>query len=173
MIPGAVIVAVISDRPEARGLAEARQMGFPAMAFDREGFASKIEMEQAIREALRQARPDLICLAGFMRLLSAGFVREFAGRILNIHPSLLPKFPGLEAQRRAIEAGETESGCTVHYVDEGVDTGAILVQKRVPILPADTAETLAARILQKEHEAYPEAVIIALSRLSGRPMPGA
>ena len=104
---------------------------------------------------LDRARPDLVCLAGYMRVLSPDFVGRFRGRILNIHPSLLPKFPGLDAQRRAIEAGEKESGCTVHFVDEGTDTGPIVLQKTVPILPGDTEESLSARILEREHEAYP------------------
>jgi phosphoribosylglycinamide formyltransferase-1 len=109
-------------------------------------------------QLLRDHRIDLILLAGFMRLLSAGFVQAWQGRILNIHPSLLPQFPGLHAQRQALQAGVSESGCTVHFVDAGMDTGPIILQRRVPVLPDDTEETLAARILEQEHLAYPEAV---------------
>ena len=114
---------------------------------------------------LEEARPDLICLAGYMRVLSPDFVARWRGRILNIHPSLLPKYPGLSPQRRALEAGETVSGCTVHQVDEGIDTGPIVLQKRVPIEPGDTAETLADRILEAEHEAYSEAIRLVLGTL--------
>jgi phosphoribosylglycinamide formyltransferase-1 len=114
--------------------------------------------EQALRAFLDPLQPDLVCLAGYMRVLSSEFVLAYSGRILNIHPSLLPKFPGLDPQRRAIEAGESVSGCTVHFVDEGVDSGPIVLQRRVPILPGDDAETLAARILEEEHRAYPEAI---------------
>ena len=124
------------------------------------------EHEAKIREILEAARPDLICLAGYMRVLSPEFVAAYPGRILNIHPSLLPKYPGLNVQRRALEAGDPESGCTVHYVEAAVDSGPILVQKRVPILPGDTEENLSARILEQEHAAYPEAVRMALRRLA-------
>jgi phosphoribosylglycinamide formyltransferase-1 len=119
---------------------------------------SRREHEAAIREILDPLRPDLICLAGYMRVLSPEFVTAHPGRILNIHPSLLPKFPGLDVQRRAIEAGERESGCTVHLVDEGVDSGPVVVQRRVPILPGDDEASLSARILEQEHLAYPEAI---------------
>lgn len=164
-IPDAEIVAVVSENPQARGLEAARERGLPAWAIDFRGFPGRAAHEAAVRKVLDAARPDLLCLAGYMRLLSPEFVRAYEGRILNIHPSLLPKFPGLHVQRRAIEAGDAESGCTVHYVDAGVDSGPILLQRRVPILPGDTEETLAERILAQEHEAYPEAVNIALSRL--------
>lgn len=127
---------------------------------------SREEHETAIRRVLESARPDLICLAGYMRVLSPEFVAAYPERILNIHPSLLPKYPGLDVQRRAIEAGERESGCTVHSVTADVDSGPILVQRRVPILPGDTEESLSARILEQEHEAYPEAVRLALGRLT-------
>jgi phosphoribosylglycinamide formyltransferase-1 len=111
---------------------------------------------------------DLVCLAGYMRILSPGFVSRWKGRILNIHPGLLPEFPGLHVQRRALEAGETEAGCTVHFVDEGTDTGPIVLQRRVRILPGDTEEALSARILAEEHRAYPEAIARVLESLPAR-----
>jgi phosphoribosylglycinamide formyltransferase-1 len=162
-IPETEIVAVISDVPEARGLESARQRGLPAESVDRGRYPSRRAHEEEILRRLARARPDLICLAGYMRLLSPEFVGRYRGRILNIHPALLPKFPGLDAQRRALEAGETESGCTVHLVDEGTDSGPILLQRRVPILPGDTEESLSARILAEEHRAYPEAIARFLS----------
>jgi phosphoribosylglycinamide formyltransferase-1 len=164
-IPNAEIVAVISDVPGARGLERARQRGLPAFAVDRGLHGSRRDHEEAVMRVLDQARPDLVCLAGYMRLLSPAFVARYRGRILNIHPALLPKFPGLDAQRRALEAGEKESGCTVHFVDEGTDTGPILLQRRVPVLAGDTEETLSARILEEEHRAYPEAVARVLEEL--------
>lgn len=165
-IPDAGIAAVISDRPEAAGLAAARERGLPEFAIPRKAGVSRDEHEAKIREILDAARPDLVCLAGYMRVLSAEFVAAYPGRILNIHPSLLPKYPGLNVQRRALEAGDRESGCTVHYVEAAVDSGPILVQRRVPILPGDTEESLSARILEQEHAAYPEAVRMALARLA-------
>ncbi|MGH9366588.1 MAG: phosphoribosylglycinamide formyltransferase [Thermoanaerobaculia bacterium] len=167
-IPGAEIVAVISDVEQAPGLARARQRRLPAWAVDRRQIRSRLAREQEILRILSDAKPDLVCLAGYMRLLSPEFVARYRGKILNIHPALLPKFPGLEAQRRALEAGEKVSGCTVHVVDEGTDTGPIVLQKVVPIEPGDTAETLAARILEKEHEAYPEAIARVLAELEKR-----
>ena len=157
-IPNTEIVAVISDVPSAPGLASARARGLPAHAVNRLAFATRRAHEAEVLQVLAAARPNLICLAGYMRVLSAEFVEKFRGHILNVHPSLLPKYPGLEPQRRALEAGETESGCTVHVVDEGTDTGPVVLQVRVPILPGDTPELLAGRILRGEHEAYPEAI---------------
>jgi phosphoribosylglycinamide formyltransferase-1 len=157
-IPEAEIVAVISDVPRAAGLERARERGLPAHAVDRRRFASRREHEAEILRILGTARPDLICLAGYMRVLSPEFVARFSRRILNIHPALLPKFPGLHAQKRALEAGETVSGCTVHFVDEGTDTGPTILQRTVPILPGDTEEGLSERILAEEHAAYPEAI---------------
>jgi phosphoribosylglycinamide formyltransferase-1 len=157
-IPGAEIVAVISDVANAPGLARARDRGLPAYCVDRREIPSRLAREERFSEILDEARPDLICLAGYKRLLSPAFVGRHRGRILNIHPALLPKFPGLDAQRRALEAGETEAGCTVHFVDEGTDTGPIVLRKAVPVLPGDTEETLSARILEAEHLAYPEAI---------------
>lgn len=162
-IPNAEIVAVISDVPEALGLGRAKERGLPAQAVDRKRYPSRRAHEGEVLRILERARPDLVCLAGYMRLLSPEFVGRYRGRILNIHPALLPKFPGLDAQRRALEAGETESGCTVHLVEEETDSGPILLQRRVPILPTDTEGTLSARILEEEHRAYPEAIARVLA----------
>jgi phosphoribosylglycinamide formyltransferase 1 len=164
-IPNAEIVAVVSDVPDARGLARAKERGLPSFVVDRRAHRPRREHEGAILAALDERKPDLICLAGYMRLLSPEFVARWRGRILNIHPALLPKFPGLDAQRRALEAGEAESGCTVHFVDEGTDTGPVILQRRVPILPGDTEEALSARILVEEHRAYPEAIARVLANL--------
>jgi formyltetrahydrofolate-dependent phosphoribosylglycinamide formyltransferase len=168
-IPDAQIVAVISDVAEARGLARARERGLPAFSVERGRFGSRAEHESAILGILEETRPDLICLAGYMRILSPQFVDRWRGRILNIHPSLLPKYRGLSPQKRALEGGEAESGCTVHLVDEGTDTGPIVLQKRVSIHPGDTEETLSERILAQEHRAYPEAIATALERLEQAP----
>jgi phosphoribosylglycinamide formyltransferase-1 len=164
-IPNAEIVAVVSDVAQARGLERAKERRLPGFAVDRAAFSARRAHEDAILAVLAERRPDLVCLAGYMRLLSPEFVRRWRGRILNIHPALLPKFPGLDVQRRALEAGETESGCTVHYVDEGTDSGPIVLQRKVPVLQGDTEETLAARILAEEHRAYPEAIARVLEEL--------
>jgi len=161
-IPHAEIVAVISDVADAPGLRRAVERGLPAFPIER-GARSRPEHEREILAILDAARPDLICLAGYMRLLSPEFIARHRGRILNIHPALLPKFPGLDVQRRALEAGELESGCTVHFVDEGTDTGPVILQRRVPILPGDTVAMLSARILNEEHHAYPEAIARVLA----------
>jgi phosphoribosylglycinamide formyltransferase 1 len=168
-IPEAEIVAVISDVADAPGLARARRRGLPAHAVDRRENPGRLAREEKILRILEDAKPDLICLAGYMRLLSPGFVARYRGRILNIHPALLPKFPGLDAQRRALEAGEKVSGCTVHLVDEGTDSGPIVLQKIVSMRPDDTVETLSARILEQEHEAYPEAIARVLAELENGP----
>jgi len=164
-IPETEIVAVVSDVPTAPGLARARQRGLPSFAVDRRQYPSREAHEEAILRILDPLRPDLICLAGYMRLLSPPFVARYRDRLLNIHPSLLPKFPGLDAQRRALEAGEAESGCTVHFVDEGTDSGKVILQRKAPILPGDTEKTLADRILVEEHVAYPEAIARVLAGL--------
>ncbi len=164
-IPEAEIVAVISDVAAARGLERARERTLPAFTVERSVGESRQAHEERILEILDRVRPDLVCLAGYMRILSAGFVDRYAGRILNIHPSLLPLYPGLEPQRRALEAGEVESGCTVHVVDQGTDSGPIVLQRRVPILPGDDPESLSARILNEEHTAYPEAITRVLAGL--------
>lgn len=166
----AEIAIVISNSPRAKGLERARQRGLravciPSKAMDREAYDRLVVAE------LREAQVDLVCLAGFMRLLSAYFVQEFPQRILNIHPSLLPSFPGLEAQAQALEHGVKYTGCTVHFVDERLDAGPILIQKAVPVLDSDTEESLAARILEQEHAAYTEAIRLVLSgdyRIDGR-----
>lgn len=165
-LPDAAIVAVVSDLPAAPGLAHARERGLSGFSVDRIEFPSRRLHEEAILRILADARPDLVCLAGYMRLLSPEFVARWRGRILNIHPSLLPKFPGLDAQRRALEAGETVSGCTVHFVDEGTDSGPVVLQRIVPILADDTPESLSARILEQEHVAYPEAIARVLAQLA-------
>ena len=163
-IPNAQIVAVISDVAAARGLTRARERGLPAFAVERELFDSRASHEAEILRVLDETRPELVCLAGYMRILSPGFVARWRGRLLNIHPSLLPKYRGLSPQKRALEAGEAETGCTVHLVDEGTDTGPTVLQRRVRIERGDTEESLAARILEQEHEAYPEAISILLSQ---------
>jgi phosphoribosylglycinamide formyltransferase-1 len=168
-IADARIVAVVSDVPAARGLERARQRGLPAFAVDRSRYPSRAAYEDEVLRILDSVRPDLICLAGYMRMLSPAFVTRYSGRILNIHPSLLPKFPGLEPQKRTLEAGESVSGCTVHFVDEGMDTGPVVLQRHVPVLAGDTPETLAERILEQEHRAYPEAISKVLAALPGRP----
>jgi len=166
----ASIAVVISNRPEARGVDIARQRGLdtlvlPSKGMDREAY------DRRLIDGLRPFQPDLICLAGFMRLLSAAFVREFPNRILNIHPSLLPAFSGLDAQHQALAYGVRVTGCTVHFVDEYLDAGPILLQAAVPVHDRDTEETLSARILEEEHRIYSEAIRIALSgryRIEGR-----
>ena len=163
-IRNAEIVAVISDVPRARGLERAAELGIPAFPIPRGG-RTRAEHEAAVLEILDHARPDLVCLAGYMRLLSPGFVGRWRGRLVNIHPSLLPKYPGLDPQRRALEAGDAVSGCTVHFVDEGTDSGPVILQRTVPIRPGDTPEVLSARILEEEHRAYPEAISRVLEGL--------
>jgi len=166
-IPDATIVAVISDVSDAPGLNRAVERGLPAFPLPR-GSRSRREHEAEIDKVLESAGVELVCLAGYMRILSPDFVSRWKGRILNIHPSLLPRFPGLQVQRRALEAGEKESGCTVHFVDEGTDSGPIVLQRRVPVRPGDTEETLSARILEEEHRAYPEAISRVLETLPPR-----
>jgi phosphoribosylglycinamide formyltransferase 1 len=155
------IAVVISNRPEARGLLVARQRGIHAVALASRGM-DREAYDRALIEELRKYDVDLICLAGYMRMLSAGFVRQFPHRILNIHPSLLPAFPGLDAQRQALEYGVKISGCTVHFVDEYLDAGPVLLQAAVPVLDDDTVESLSARILAEEHRIYSEAIGIVL-----------
>jgi len=156
---------VISDVPEARGLTIARELGLPAYPVPR-GAETRSVHEARVLGILDDARPDLVCLAGYMRVLSPAFVDRWRGRILNIHPSLLPRFSGLSPQKRALESGDRETGCTVHFVDEGVDSGPVVLQKSVTIRPGDTEETLSGRILEQEHEAYPEAIARVLKTLS-------
>lgn len=146
---------VISDKASAGGLEKARDMGIPTLVFERRTYASKVEHEAAILAALGEIAPDIICLAGYMRLISGDFIAPYEGRIINIHPSLLPLFPGLHTHQRAIDSGMKISGCTVHFVTEGMDEGPTIAQGAVPVLSDDTAETLAARILTVEHQLYP------------------
>jgi phosphoribosylglycinamide formyltransferase-1 len=154
----AEIVAVFSDKPAAGGIAKAEARGIRTFAFERKGFAGKPEHEAAILAALDEVQPDILCLAGYMRLFSAEFISRYEGRILNIHPALLPLFPGLHTHERAIEAGVKIAGCTVHFVTEGMDEGPILAQGAVPVLADDTPETLAGRVLTVEHKLYPLAL---------------
>jgi phosphoribosylglycinamide formyltransferase-1 len=161
-IPDAEIAVVVSDKPGARGLELARERGIETIAIQRHG-RSREEHEREIIAALRDRHIDVICLAGYMRLLSPCFVEAFRGRILNIHPSLLPAFPGLDAQRQALDHGVKVSGCTVHFVDETLDGGPIILQRAVPVLEGDTVETLSARILEQEHQLYVEAVSLVLA----------
>jgi formyltetrahydrofolate-dependent phosphoribosylglycinamide formyltransferase len=151
-------VAVISDHGEAGGLAKAEASGVPAIAFERKDYASKAAHEADILAHLTGLDLDLICLAGYMRLLSADFIAAWRDRIINIHPSLLPLFPGLHTHQRAIDAGARLAGCSVHVVTEGVDDGPLVAQAAVPILDGDTAETLAARVLNAEHKLYAAAL---------------
>ena len=155
------IAIVISNRSDAPGLETARQRGLHALAIPSKG-KPREEHDREVVAALQQDQVDLVCLAGYMRLLSPWFVQQFPSRILNIHPSLLPAFPGLEAQQQAFAYGVKVSGCTVHFVDEELDHGAIVVQKTVPVLDADDGHTLAERILEQEHIAYIEAIRIVL-----------
>lgn len=147
---------VLSNDPAAKGLAHAAALGIPVAAVDHRPFGrDRAAFEAALLPVIGQAAPDIIALAGFMRVLTAGFVNHFAGRMLNIHPSLLPKYPGLDTHARALAAGDTEAGCTVHEVTPELDSGPILGQARVPVLPGDTPATLAARVLEQEHILYP------------------
>lgn len=169
-LPQAEIAVVISNRADAAGLTLAKDRGLPSSIVEVRG-RSREEHEAEIIACLQRHAVDLVCLAGYMRLLSASFVRTFPQRILNIHPSLLPAFPGLDAQRQALEHGVSVSGCTVHFVDEQLDHGAIVLQRTVPVLPEDDERSLADRILEQEHIAYPEAIGKVLSgryRMEGR-----
>lgn len=161
-IPNARIAVVISNKPDAGGLEVARRMGLEALLIPSKG-KPREQHDREIVAALQQREVDLVCLAGYMRLLSPWFVQQFPRRILNIHPSLLPAFPGLEAQEQAFAYGVKITGCTVHFVDEELDHGAIIVQKPVPVLDTDDESSLAARILEQEHLAYSEAINIVLA----------
>ena len=169
-IPDARIAVVISNRADAPGIETARKRGLNALVIPSKG-KERERHDREIVAALKEQRVDLVCLAGYMRLLSSWFVQQFPHRILNIHPSLLPSFPGLEAQQQAFAYGVKVSGCTVHFVDEELDHGAIIVQKTVPVLDSDDEHTLAARILEQEHLAYTEAINAVLGNryeVSGR-----
>ena len=163
-VPGAEVALVISDQATAAGLAKAKERGLRTQLIERRG-RSREDHDREIAAALRENKIDLLCLAGYMRLLSAEFINEFRGRILNIHPSLLPEFPGLHPHKQALDAGVTSSGCTVHFVDETLDGGPIILQRNVPVLPGDTEDSLAARILEQEHKLYAEAVTEVIESL--------
>lgn len=160
-IPNAEIVLVLSDKSDARGLTAADERGLKTLVVERRG-RKREEHETEIISKLHEHKVDLICLAGYMRLLSPCFIEAFPRRILNIHPSLLPSFPGLDAQKQAIVHGVKFSGCTVHFVDTTLDGGPIIAQRVVPVLDGDSEETLAARILEQEHLLYAEAVALVL-----------
>jgi phosphoribosylglycinamide formyltransferase-1 len=161
-IPKSEIVIVISDKPEAAGLKLAAERGLETLVCERRG-RKREEHDREIVAALEAHRVDLVCLAGYMRLLSGFFIKAYRDRILNIHPSLLPAFPGLDAQRQALQKGVKSSGCTVHFVDETLDGGLIIAQRTVPVLDNDTEQTLSARILEQEHQLYIEAVAFVVS----------
>jgi phosphoribosylglycinamide formyltransferase 1 len=154
----AEIVCVLSNRPDAPGIERARTSGYAAHVVDHKHFATRAEHEEAVLRVLAEAGPDMIALAGYMRLLSARFVAAYADRIVNIHPSLLPSFPGVDAQAQALAYGVKVTGCTVHFVDEHLDAGPIIAQRTVAVHDGDTEATLSARILEQEHQAYVEAL---------------
>lgn len=165
----AEVAVVISDKGAAYALERARSRGIPAIHINPAHFRDKRDYEQAIVETLKQYQVELVCLAGYMRLVGRTMLEAFPNRIMNIHPALLPAFPGLHAQQQAWEYGVRFSGCTVHFVDEGMDTGPIILQAVVPVLPDDTPDTLADRILEQEHCIYPEAIaLFAAGRLEVR-----
>jgi phosphoribosylglycinamide formyltransferase-1 len=175
-LPQTEIAVVLSNKSDAPGLFAARELGLPAHHIPIAGRTPEQRDEEFIHR-LHEAKVDLVCLAGYMRIVTPAFVHAFPNRILNIHPSLLPSFPGLDAQAQALESGAKIAGCTVHFVDEAVDHGVIVLQRAVPILDTDTRATLTARILIEEHKAYPEAIALVLSgthHIQGRrylPMP--
>ena len=152
------IAAVISNRPEARGLATAKARGIATAVVDHRGFGDRAAFDAALAAEIDGHRPDLVALAGFMRIFTAPFIERYNGRMMNIHPSLLPSFPGLHTHRQALAAGVRIHGCTVHFTAPAVDSGPIIVQAAVPVLPDDTEELLAARVLAEEHRVYPQAV---------------
>jgi phosphoribosylglycinamide formyltransferase-1 len=161
-IPDARIAVVVSNKPDAAGIETARRLGLAALVIPSKG-KEREDHDREVVAALKKHKVDLVCLAGYMRLLSPWFVQQFPHRILNIHPSLLPAFPGLEAQEQAYAYGVKVAGCTVHFVDEELDHGAIIVQKAIPVLDSDDEHTLSARILEQEHIAYSEAINIVLA----------
>lgn len=161
----AQIQVVISNIPDAYGLERAKLASIPAHVVNHKDFKSREDFEEALLNQLQDYDIDLICLAGFMRILTPHFIEKWPYRLINIHPALLPKYKGLHTHERAIEAKDTESGCTVHYVNYGVDEGEIILQKITPILPDDTPQTLANRVLIQEHLAYPEAICLLAEKL--------
>lgn len=162
-IANAEIAVVISDQPNAAGLIKAKELGIQTLVIERHG-RPRAEHDREAIAALQARQVDLVCLAGYMRLLSREFIDAYRGRILNIHPSLLPSFPGLDAQKQALEDGVATSGCTVHFVDETLDGGPIIAQRSVPVHEGDTLDILSSRILKEEHSLYPEAVDMVLSK---------
>lgn len=154
----AQIKAVISNVPGVQGLERAKKHGVPAVVINHKDYSDKKAYEAQLLKTIDAYNPDLICLAGYMRIVGEKIIKKYRWKIINIHPALLPQFPGLHAQRQAIEAGVKESGCTVHFVDEGCDTGPIILQKTVPVLPGDTEASLSARILTEEHKLYPKTI---------------
>lgn len=162
-IPTAEVAIVISDKADAGGLAKANDRGIETLVIERRG-RTREEHDAEVVDALKQRDVDLVCLAGYLRVLSRVFLDAYRGRIVNIHPSLLPAFPGLDAQGQALAAGVKSSGCTVHFVDETLDGGPIIAQRAVPVLADDTVESLSSRILEQEHELYPEAVALILTQ---------
>ena len=167
----ASVGVVISNEPHAAGLAAASARCIETLIVDHRQSGSRAEHDRRMAAALRDRKVDLVCLAGYMRLLSPEFVGEFAGRVMNIHPALLPAFPGLDAQKQALEHGVRVTGVTVHFVDPGLDSGPIILQRAVPVEPDDTVETLSARILIEEHRLYPEAISLFFQdrlRIEGR-----
>lgn len=165
----AQIVCVISNRPDAPGITRAREYGYDAHVLDHKAFANRAAHEAEVLKVLDAAKPDYIALAGYMRLLSANFVERWRNRIINIHPSLLPSFPGVDAQAQALKHGVKISGCTVHFVDENLDAGPIILQRAVDVRDDDTVESLSARILGEEHRAYVDALKKLSAKKSGEP----
>ena len=165
-------VLVLSNRPDAKGLDTPRAQGLAAIAVDHKPYGKDREaFERAVQQVLLEHEIEMVVLAGFMRILTPWFVGQWAGRMINIHPSLLPKYPGLNTHQRAIDAGDAEAGCSVHWVTDGVDEGNVIAQARVPIETGDTADTLAARVLVEEHSLYPRAVAIAAREILSKKKP--
>ncbi len=165
-------VLVLSNRPDAQGLSIAANAGLSAIAIDHKPYGKDREaFERDLQSALIEHEIEMVVLAGFMRILTPWFVQQWSGRMINIHPSLLPKYPGLNTHQRALDAGDAEAGCSVHWVTEGVDEGHVIQQARVPILSDDSAETLASRVLIAEHQLYPEAVAVAAQQIRSKKKP--
>lgn len=155
---GAIIRGVISNRPDVKGLERAKNAGIDTAIINHREFSDRDQFDQQLMQAIDKFKPDLLVLAGFMRILTPGFVNHYLGRLINIHPSLLPKYPGLHTHQRALDAGDQQHGVTVHFVTEELDGGPPIIQACVPVLAGDTAEDLAQRVLQQEHSIYPQAV---------------
>lgn len=162
------VALLLTDNPDAYALTRAKKHGIPFRVIERKNFSSRQAFDSAFADAVEESGVDIVALAGFMRIISPSFLYRFPGKVINIHPSLLPAFPGLDAQKQALEYGVKITGCTVHFVDEGVDTGPIIIQSAVPVLPEDTVDMLSARILEQEHIIYPKAVTM-IARGEARP----